>query len=99
MYTYEGSDSPWTVSSGRPQDNIIMGNTMTGGRETIKLTVADGTEFIDNTFEGATTARFENSTWTVMSGNTGLDDVDLELKVTEGSCFDMSSDPLFTPTC
>lgn len=72
---------------------------MTGGRETIKLTVADGTEFIDNTFEGATAVRFENSTGTVMSGNTGLDDVDLELKITEGSCFDQSSDPLFTPIC
>ncbi|CAM9348065.1 unnamed protein product, partial [Laminaria digitata] len=99
VYTYEGTDLPWTVSSARPQDNLITGNTMIGGRETIKLTVADGTEFIDNTFEGATTVRFENSTSTVMSGNTGLDDADLELKVTEGSCFDQSSDPLFTPTC
>ena len=32
-----------------------------------------------------------------MSGNTGLDDV--ELKVANGACFDEASDDDFTPTC
>lgn len=79
------------------KDNVITGNTIIGGPESIKLLSADGTEFIDNTFEDPTKIRFQNSTGTVMSGNAGLEDVDL--KVTEEACFDDTSDAAFTPTC
>ena len=97
MYTYEGSDDPWVVDSGRPQDNIIAGNTIIGGPESIKLGSADGTQFIDNTFEDPTKIRFQDSSETLMSGNTGLDDVNL--RITDGACFDSDSDSAFTPTC
>ncbi|CAN0483251.1 unnamed protein product [Scytosiphon promiscuus] len=92
-----GSDEPWVLPTGRPQNNIFTENTMIGGGETIKLTTADGTEFIDNTFEDAETVRFEDCEGTLMSGNTGLDGV--EMKVTEGSCFANGTDPAYTPTC
>ena len=97
MYTYEGSDSPWVVDSGRPLNNIFSGNTIIGARESIKLTVADGTQFIDNKFKAAGTTRFEDSIGTVVSGNTGLDRV--KLKVTAGSCFGRRSDTTYTPRC
>lgn len=96
-YTYLGSDDPDVVDSGRPQDNVFSDNTIIGGDETIKLKQADGTQFIDNIFENATTIRFDNSTETLMSGNTGLDDA--ELKVANGACFDDESDAEYTPTC
>ena len=70
---------------------------MTGANEGIKLTTADGTEFIDNTFIDTDTIRFEDCEDTVMSGNTGLDGV--ELKVYEDSCFSSSSDAAYTPKC
>lgn len=92
-----GSDDPWVVDSGRPQDNIFSDNTITGGDESIKLTTADGTEFVDNTFEDADTVRFKDCADTLMSGNTGLEDVDL--KVTDGSCFHVDSDAAYIPTC
>ena len=85
------------VDSGRSQDNIFQENTISGGLESIKLKEADGTQFIDNTFENVTTIRFDDVTETLMSGNTGLDDV--ELKVANGACFDEASDDDFTPTC
>lgn len=97
VFTYEGTDEPWVLDTGRPQNNVFSDNTMIGGRESIKLTLADGTEFIDNTFEDADTLRFEDCENTLMSGNTGLQGV--ELKVTEGSCFAEGSDSDYTPTC
>ncbi|CAM9491122.1 unnamed protein product, partial [Laminaria digitata] len=97
VYTYEGSDDPWVADSGRSQDNIFSDNTIIGGPESIKLGEADGTEFIDNTFEDPEKIRFQDSTRTVMSGNTGLGDV--ELRITDGACFDDSSDSAFTPVC
>eukprot|EP00904_Undaria_pinnatifida_P005798 jgi/Undpi1/2348/HiC_scaffold_13.g05731.m1 len=97
IYTYEGSDDPWVVDSGRPQDNIFSDNTITGGDESIKLKQADGTQIIDNKFEDPDTIRFEDCEETLVSGNTGLDDADL--KVTDGSCFDGDSDSEYTPTC
>lgn len=97
VFTYEGSDEPWVLDTGRPQNNIFTGNILVGARETIKLTTADGTQFVDNTFEDASTVRFEDCTETVMSGNTGLEDI--ELKITDGSCFDESSDAAYTPVC
>ena len=97
VYTYEGSDDPWVVDSGRPQDNIFSENTIIGGDESIKLTTADGTQFTDNAFEDADTIRFKDCEDTLMSGNTGLDDV--TLKVTDGSCFDEDSDSAYTPVC
>ena len=97
VYTYLGSDAPWVVDSGRSQDNIITGNTIIGGPESIKLGSADGTEFIDNAFEDPAKIRFQDSTGTVMSGNTGLNGV--KLRITDGACFDAKSDSAFTPVC
>lgn len=57
---------------------------------------ADGTQFIDNTFEDARTIRFNDARKTVMSGNSGLDNI--KLKVTNGASFDPSSDYGFEPT-
>ena len=85
------------VDSGRSQDNIFQDNTIIGGLESIKIKEADGTQFIDNKFEDATTIRFDDATGTIMSGNTGLDDV--TLKVNNGACFDEDSDADYTPTC
>ena len=59
--------------------------------------MADGTEFIDNTFKSAKTVRFEDCEGTIMSGNTGLNSV--ELKVTDASCFDKTSDSDYKPVC
>ena len=97
MYTYEGSDDPWVVDSGRMQDNIISDNIIIGGPESIKLGSADGTQFIDNTFEDPTKIRFQDSSETLMSGNTGLDNA--KLRIVDGACFDKKSDSAFTPTC
>ncbi|CAM9210005.1 unnamed protein product, partial [Laminaria digitata] len=97
VYTYEGSDDPWVVDSGRSQDNIFSDNTITGGDESIKLTMADGTEFIDNTFKSAKTVRFEDAQDTIMSGNTGLGSA--TLKVSKGACFDKKSDSDYKPVC
>ena len=96
-FSYLGSDAPDVVDSGRSQNNIFQDNTIVGGDESIKLKEADGTQFIDNKFEDATTIRFDDATGIIMSGNTGLDDV--ELKVASGACFDEASDADFTPTC
>ena len=85
------------MESGRSQDNIFQKNTIIGGLESIKIKEADGTQFIDNIFEDVTTIRFDDATETIMSGNTGLDDV--TLKATNGACFDDSSDSAYTPTC
>lgn len=99
VYTYEGSDSPTVVDSGRLKNNIVRGNTIIGGgKESIKLKAADGTQIIDNTFQDPTSKnRFQDSIGTVISGNTGLDGVGL--RVTFGSCFDASSDPAYVPVC
>ena len=97
VYTYEGSDDPWVVDSGRMQDNVVSDNTIIGGPESIKLGAADGTRFIDNTFEDPTKIRFQDSSETLMSGNTGLDNV--KLRIVDGACFDDKSDSAFTPTC
>lgn len=97
VYTYDGTDEPWVVASGRLQNNIFSDNTITGGTETIKLRVADGTEFLDNKFEEATTARFEDCSGTLLSGNTGLDGT--KLRITDGSCFGKGSDNTYTPVC
>ena len=85
------------VDSGRSQDNIFKENTFVGGDESLKIKEADGTQFIDNTFEDATTIRFDDATEILMSGNTGLDDV--EVKVANGACFDEDSDGDYSPTC
>lgn len=98
IYTYAGSDAPWVAASRRPQDNVFTNNTVVGGREGLKLTMADGTEFINNTFKNVKVVRFQNSTGTVMSDNAGLNSV--ELKVTDGSCFKKKSGVVFYhPVC
>ena len=81
--------------SGRSQDNIFRDNTLIGGKESLKITTADGTQFIDNTFHEALTIRFDNATKTTMSGNTGLTGV--KLKVANGASFDEKSDYGFEP--
>ena len=94
-YSYLGSDAPDVVESGRSRDNCFQENTIIGGIETLKIMDADGTEFIGNSFEDAVTIRFDDSTRTVMSGNTGLDDA--RLKVHNGASFDRKSDYGFEP--
>ena len=83
------------VESGRSQDNEFYDNHVIGGVESIKLMDADGTKFIDNTFEDATTIRFNDAKKTLMLGNTGLNNI--KLKVTNGASFDASSDHGFEP--
>ncbi|CAN0060082.1 unnamed protein product, partial [Laminaria digitata] len=51
--------------------------------------------FIDNTFEDATTIRFNDAKKTLMSGNIGLNMS--KLKVANGASFDASSDYGFEP--
>lgn len=97
VFTYEGTDDPWVVNSGRSKDNIFSDNTMRGSDESLKLSVSDGFEFIDNTFKSAKTIRFDDCEGTLMSGNSGLGSV--ELKVNGGSCFDKKSDSGYKPVC
>lgn len=85
------------ADSGRSKNNIFSDNTITGGGESIKLTVADGTEFIENTFKSAKIIRFEDAEDTIMSGNTGLGGA--KLKVSSGACFDDKSDSRYKPVC
>lgn len=83
------------VLSGRSQDNIFRDNTLIGGKESLKIMTADGTQFLDNTFEQALTIRFDNATKTTMSGNTGL--TNAKLKVANGASFDERSDLGYEP--
>ncbi|CAN0426203.1 unnamed protein product, partial [Ectocarpus sp. 12 AP-2014] len=50
-YSYLGSDEPDVLSSGRSQNNVFSQNSFSGAEETIKIKEADGTQFLDNTFE------------------------------------------------
>ena len=83
------------VDSGRSQDNVFRENNLIGSLESIKLLDADGTQFIDNIFEDATTLRFNDARKTLMSGNIGLDET--KLKVANGATFDARSDDGFEP--
>ena len=94
-YTYLGTDAPDVVDSGRPKDNIFRENNIIGGVESIKLMDTDGTQFINNTFQDATTIRFSDATKTVMSGNIGLKNS--KIKVADGASFDARSDKGFEP--
>ena len=98
VYTYEGSDAPTVVASGRLKDNVVKNNIIIGGgKETIKLKAADGLQIVDNTFINPAKTRFQDCFGTVVSGNTGLDGI--RVRVTHGSCFDASSDAAYTPIC
>ncbi|CAM9942410.1 unnamed protein product [Ascophyllum nodosum] len=99
VYTYEGSDDPDVVESGRPQNNVFSGNLIVGADEAIKLKESDDMQFLDNVFVNTTTLRFNDSTGVVMIGNSGLDLDEVELKVSNGACFDGSSDSGFEPVC
>ena len=80
------------------KNNIVMDNMIIGGgKESVKLKAANGTQLIDNTFDDPTKIRFDNSYETLISGNTGLDDV--KLRVTYGSCFAEGTDGAYTPLC
>lgn len=85
------------MENGRSQDNVFSDNTISGGKESIKIKEADGTQFIDNDFDDVTTIRFDDATDTLMSGNTGLDDI--EIKIRNDACFNEDSDSIFVPTC
>ena len=89
-YSYLGSDAPDVVESGQSKDNCFQENTIIGGIETLKIMDADGTEFIGNSFEDAVTIHFDDSTRTVMLGNTGLNDA--RLKLHNGASFDRQSE-------
>ena len=97
VFSYLGSDGPDVVDSGRSQANIFQDNTFIGGLESLKIKEADGTQFIDNKFEDVKTIRFDDATETLMSGNSGLGDI--ELKVRNSACFDEDSDDEFEPIC
>eukprot|EP00904_Undaria_pinnatifida_P005816 jgi/Undpi1/2364/HiC_scaffold_13.g05747.m1 len=97
VFSYLGTDGPDTVENGRSQDNVFSDNTISGGKESIKIKEADGTQFIDNDFDDVTTIRFDDATDTLMSGNTGLDDI--EIKIRNDACFNEDSDSIFVPTC
>ena len=98
MYAYLGSDEPDTVDSGRTNNNEFIGNTISGGAETIKLQESDDIIFTDNAFTDPDTIRFDDSTMMLMTGNTGLEDA--QLKIQNGACFDPESDDdMFVPTC
>lgn len=97
FFTYEGSDDPDVADSGRSQNNVFIENEISGGDESIKLKDSDGTVFEDNDFSDTETIRFDDSTEVLMKGNSGLSGV--ELKVTNGACFDDDSDEEFEPTC
>lgn len=99
VYTYEGSDEPYTVDSGRCQDNKFHENIIQGGSETVKLQDSDGTEFVENEFADVSTIRLDYATYVLMTGNTGLEEGSYELKVENGGCFDPASDDGFEPTC
>ena len=96
VYTYEGSDDPWVVESGRQQDNRFFKNTIIGSAESISLRAADGTKFNKNIFEDATNLRFDDCTGTIVRRNTGLDDVE---QMVVDSCFHENSDSDFVPIC
>ena len=96
-YSYLGTDLPETVPSGRSQNNVFSQNTFVAGQESIKIKEADGTQFLDNTFEDAAVVRFDNATMNLMQGNTGLEEA--ELKVDNGACFDGESDSDYEPVC
>lgn len=81
------------------QDLEFIGNSIEGGIETIKLQQADGTIFQDNSFRNTVTMRFADTNNTVMIGNTGLNDTEVEVKIRDAACFDIVSDPEFIPVC
>lgn len=98
FYTYEGSDKPFVVGTGRSFDNRFVNNIVSGSPETIKLKESDRIVFQGNTFSNETTTiRFDNSTEMLMIDNKGLESA--ILKVAGGACFDAASDSGFTPTC
>ncbi|CAM9879543.1 unnamed protein product, partial [Sphacelaria rigidula] len=85
FYTYEGSDLPEVMDTGRNQRNVFVNNIVRGGPQSIKFGKSDHTWVITNTFEDAKIIQFEDCTETWVTNNSGLDDV--EVKVQEGSCF------------
>lgn len=97
VFSYVGSDDPYVSDSGRSYNSIFRNNEFVGGEESIKIKEADGFQFVDNEFSEASVVRFDETEGTLMSGNTGLDDV--EVKTLGGSCFDSASDSDWTPTC
>ncbi|CAN0073378.1 unnamed protein product, partial [Sphacelaria rigidula] len=97
LYTYEGSDLPDVMDTGRSQNNIFVGNTVKGGPQSVKIKEADFTTIIDNKFEDAEVVQFQNATETFVVDNTGLDDV--EIKIQEEACFAENSDSEFKPIC
>lgn len=95
-YTYMGTDLPYVAATGRVLNNKFVGNTLSGGRETIKLKESSGTLFENNSFTDATVIRLDDAD-AIMKNNTGLRGV--EMKTVAGGCFDLNSDPGFRPTC
>lgn len=96
LYTYEGSDDPDVVDSGRAQNNIFDGNTVVGGPQSIKMKESDGTQIINNEFVDAVLVEWDDTTDNLVADNTGLDDVELDLS---DACFAEGSDDRFEPLC
>lgn len=70
---YRGGDAPhYTTSSGRPTDNIVNDNTITGtGSNGVKLTEADANVFSGDTFSGlGNSLYFAGSVGNVIKGGT-----------------------------
>ncbi|CAM9868495.1 unnamed protein product, partial [Laminaria digitata] len=99
VFSYVGSDKPGVSDNGRNYDMVFRNNEFTGSAESIKIKETDGFQFYDNVFRNAKVVRFDETKDTVMSGNTGLDFKDVEVKRLGGACFDGISDSSWTPTC
>lgn len=96
LYTYDGSDSPEVADSGRPQNNVFDGNTIVGGKQSIKIKEADGTQIINNVFKDAKFIEWLDSEDNLVADNTGLDDVKMSV---DDSCFVKGSDEDFKRRC
>ena len=71
VYTYKGSDAPTEPGDGRPKNNILRNNQITGYKSLI-LKINDGTanRFENNTIDGSGTAfEFRNGVDNVVEGN------------------------------
>lgn len=65
----------------------------------INLSGADDTEITDNHLHNMRRARFSNATETLMTGNYGYRNQNLEIITTGGACFARASDAVFVPKC
>lgn len=97
IYTYEASDDPWVIDSGRPQDTMCSDITITP--EVTKSlgswpSTAPNWPTTRSSMPTRSASRIGRSPF--MSGNTGLDDA--IPTVTRGPCSTEDSGTDYTPT-